>query len=735
MSLINLAQFIVDNYPADPRRMYMLGLSQGGRAVMQYPVAYPRRMAAVAAGPGGLISPYDASCFFQDTALWSLHGENDADTNLGPGVFFPCPIVDFVQMYDHPELFPGSTACSERVGTPYPDARITMYFNRSHNVWTPSFENVPFGQSNTNQWPTDQSCGTTIEFTGYGADIEPDGVYSWMLSFDRPDTQAPEDLIVESDVVSIDLAATTIDDDPVTYTWTQIGGDPVTLLDAGSATATITDLLPDSVYMFEVFVVDADNQWDRDEVTVAVLAVGEEIDPIDDPVDPGEDPGTILETIYTETFDGPDGASWPAPWSVNNGLVLDSELTSARGTFSGQTAGLARMGLAGLMEANVDVTFTVTFDDYWSQGLAFVARQNLDPASSTGYAVYLEGGGQQTLGIWRQLYGNAAPLVQESIADRGYASGVPYAVRYQVFDYGTGQTRLRARVWEAAGQEPDDWTVNIIDNTFGLQNVAGAFSADLYNYTGTSSVHIDDIVISRVADDPLGIGGSPDSVVVTLGPELYTEDFEGLPDGSAWPGGWYEGNSPILSSEVVGGQGRMSGATEQVARMILPGFAEIDVDIAYTVVFEDLDNQGVGLYARQNGGFPNEDPPGEGYGVFAAGSAYQDHFGIWRENDGTEIAIHQVSLDERGYQSGVPYRIRFQCFTVDDMTQLRIRMWPVGDPEPDTWSIDQPDNTYGLQELAGSFALDLYNFAGTSSILVDDIVITELITEPVNVAD
>lgn len=266
-----MVTFAIDNYPVDPRRMYLLGNSQGGRATMQYTALYSRRMAAVTIGPGGVVAETDAACLFQDTAFWAFHGENDDDANIGVGVFDPCLIVQQVRMYLQPDQYPALPGCVARVGTPIPEARMTMFDDTAHNAWTPAFENITngFGRST---WSNDQFCGYSTNFYDYDAAMDPDGVYGWLLSFDRPETDAGDDFAVPGDQVQFDLVADTLDDDPVSYAWTQLDGPPVTLTNADQATATVTDFAYDQVYTFEVYALDADQQWDVDEVVVTVEA-------------------------------------------------------------------------------------------------------------------------------------------------------------------------------------------------------------------------------------------------------------------------------------------------------------------------------------------------------------------------------------------------------------------------------------------------------------------------------
>lgn len=262
-------QFVVDNYPVDERRLYLIGMSQGGRGVLQYTQAHSRRFAAVAPTPGGTVDPY-ASCYFQDTALWVFHGEDDADGHLGPGVFSPCSMVGLAYQYDNPGLYVGSAQCQAIVGDPRPPGRLTMYYNVAHFAWVPTVDPINSGFG-ANEWASDQGCGIPATFREYSAALDSDGVYSWFLSLDRPRVEAPADMLVDQPEIS--LTATITDDDPVTIAWTQTGGPPVMLADADTDTLDVAGLAPSEQYTFQIYVVDADQQWDLDEVIVTTDSV------------------------------------------------------------------------------------------------------------------------------------------------------------------------------------------------------------------------------------------------------------------------------------------------------------------------------------------------------------------------------------------------------------------------------------------------------------------------------
>lgn len=263
--LDDFMQFVVDNYPVDQRRMYLIGMSQGGRGTLQYTQAYPRRFTAVAPAPGGVVESFDASCYFQDTALWAFHGETDSEGILGAGVFNPCNMANVVYQYDNPGLWVTSPQCLSIVGEPRPPGRMTMFDNVGHFAWVQTVDPIGSGFP-ASEWAADQGCGIPAPYRQYAAALDSDGVYSWFLSLDRPRVVAPDDLLV--DVPEVSLPATITDDDPVTITWTQTAGPAATLTDADTATLAVSGLLPLQAYTFEVYVLDADEQWDLDEVVV-----------------------------------------------------------------------------------------------------------------------------------------------------------------------------------------------------------------------------------------------------------------------------------------------------------------------------------------------------------------------------------------------------------------------------------------------------------------------------------
>jgi hypothetical protein len=219
--------------------------------------------------------------------------------------------------------------------------------------------------------------------------------------------------------------------------------------------------------------------------------------------------------------------------------------------------------------------------------------------------------------------------------------------------------------------------------------------------------------------------GGTDDTDGAVGDQLpHQESFEGQ-EGAAWPAPW-TATPGVLFSALTAGQGYLQGHTGQVARMVRPGFSEVDVDALVTVEFDDWTQQGFGLYVRQNGGaLTQTDPPGQGYAAYVEGGFMQS-LGVWRELDGVEELLGGAIVPGGVLQPGVPYHLRLQCFTEGDHTRLRTRLWPAGEPEPLAWHVSLEDDAPALQQTPGSFALDVYNYVGTGGVHVDDLHIESL---------
>jgi hypothetical protein len=212
----------------------------------------------------------------------------------------------------------------------------------------------------------------------------------------------------------------------------------------------------------------------------------------------------------------------------------------------------------------------------------------------------------------------------------------------------------------------------------------------------------------------------------------YAESFDG-PDGAAWPVPWTTMSFYVTTHDLQSNRARLSGQAANgsgsvVARMLLPGFSETDIEAEMTIEFEDVAHQGIGFYARQNGGTLQEYAPhGQGYALFLKGGwGWPEDLGIWREVGGTETEFATgYNPVAGGLQNGVRYRVRYRVSQhAVDSTRIQAKVWPEAASEPAPWTVDVFDSQPELQNTAGSFALDIYNFQGTGHIFVDDMLIT-----------
>jgi MYXO-CTERM domain-containing protein len=310
--------YLVDNYSLNERRLYLTGMSQGGRSALLSIAAYPDRFAAVSVMPG--IAPAVATanaCDLGGQNVWAFHGENDG------GAFVPQQMINFYNAF---------TACPE----PHPNGRLTMYLNAGHNVWTRTIEPA-------------QGMDDAVDPAYFAYDID---LYSWLMLHDKPIVDGGADVIVEADALDFSLTATAIDDDAVTYAWTQLSGPALTLTNADTAVVTVSDLVPGD-YTFQIELVDADDMFDRDDVFVTVEApLGGSTDSTGDSEtgDATDTGGTAGGTGGTAggtggTAGGTGGTDAGTSGDDSIGTTLDGTGSGSQGT-DGATGGFTSGGTA-----------------------------------------------------------------------------------------------------------------------------------------------------------------------------------------------------------------------------------------------------------------------------------------------------------------------------------------------------------------------------------------------------
>ncbi len=224
-------------------------------------------------------------------------------------------------------------------------------------------------------------------------------------------------------------------------------------------------------------------------------------------------PGLGNSTSFTETFTGTNNAAWPGSWStVSSAATISVDIQSNRGrlrsnTYDGisSTTALTRVINSSVNLQDVDAVFTVEFEDFANQGVGFYVRQNGGyltelATNSQGYGVFLQG--NNTVGEFALIYelnGVESPIqsVNNLLTLASVLNNTAYRIRFQVKQNTRNDTLLRAKVWLASDTEPATWDIIYTTSSIsGLQEISGGIAVDLFNYSGTSSIYIDDISVT-----------------------------------------------------------------------------------------------------------------------------------------------------------------------------------------------------------------------------------------------
>ncbi len=115
-SLKSLTETIITDYPVDPSRVYLTGLSMGGYGSWNLGAAYPNLFAAVAPICGGGVASEGVG--LKDVPVWAFHGELD-------DVVFPHRSKDMV-------------SALQKAGG---DVKLTLYPDLYHDSWTATYSN------------------------------------------------------------------------------------------------------------------------------------------------------------------------------------------------------------------------------------------------------------------------------------------------------------------------------------------------------------------------------------------------------------------------------------------------------------------------------------------------------------------------------------------------------------------------------------------------------------------
>lgn len=111
-----IVEHVLENYPADPKRVYLTGLSMGGYGAWHLPIDYPDVFAAVAPVCGG-IDPSKAEAL-RDVPIWAFHGAKD----------------DVVPLSESQGIVDALEAIEANV-------KLTVYREGNHNAWDETYSN------------------------------------------------------------------------------------------------------------------------------------------------------------------------------------------------------------------------------------------------------------------------------------------------------------------------------------------------------------------------------------------------------------------------------------------------------------------------------------------------------------------------------------------------------------------------------------------------------------------
>ena len=258
------------------------------------------------------------------------------------------------------------------------------------------------------------------------------------------------------------------------------------------------------------------------------------------------------QPVFADNFSGADGSPWATPWSplADSAAVLDRQAGEGRWQPRLSTVGYSLGRIAAPLgadgERDVEVTYTIRFEELASQGIGFYVRQNggycnadntaaCGPAvAGQGYALFIHGPflGTNGMEFWKEQGGDEIQLAAPTPLALG--SGVRYRVRFRVVQATPTTTSLSAKLWPEAGVEPAGWQATLVDNTAVLQGdtARGGIGVDsFYLQSGgcgqapSGHTFLDDVRVVRVCNSMVG----PAAPALVTAPYLFAE-------GPVWRG-------------------------------------------------------------------------------------------------------------------------------------------------------------------------------------------------------
>ncbi|HVG12082.1 MAG TPA: carbohydrate-binding protein, partial [Flavisolibacter sp.] len=244
----DVINYAINHYRVDTSRIYVMGQSQGGGAVWDYPgtsSAYARRIAAIVPF-SGVSYPIEAKANnikYNNVAVWAFHNFFDAQVP----VYFTEDYVDMINHAPSPAFRAKKTVsvAYQPDGTPNPE----------HNSWY--------------RW-------LRREVTDNGTDI-----YEWMLQFKtRPSTAFAglfQEITLPLNSIQLNGGGTGPNGTAVAYNWQKISGPSgVSISNSAAATTTASGMIT-GAYTYQLTVTDNAGGTALSNVNVLVNPASERI--------------------------------------------------------------------------------------------------------------------------------------------------------------------------------------------------------------------------------------------------------------------------------------------------------------------------------------------------------------------------------------------------------------------------------------------------------------------------
>jgi predicted esterase len=226
-----------NKYRIDISRIYLTGISAGGRGIWDYTIAYPEKIAAIL--PIAAVTVNPNVCDAKDVPVWSFQGQNDGKS-----------ATNWHNAYNK---------CNPPVS-----GKLTVINGAGHNasLWGTVYQNLP-------QSPARDATGLT-----------PNAIYNWLLEHRKDHTTpnryplvfAGNDIIAELPVEKIFLSGTASDEDGTikqSY-WRQLAGPSQITFSNITALSTNAYGFIEGEYTLELKVTDNQGASASDQVKVLI---------------------------------------------------------------------------------------------------------------------------------------------------------------------------------------------------------------------------------------------------------------------------------------------------------------------------------------------------------------------------------------------------------------------------------------------------------------------------------